>query len=300
MGNGAGPDAPRERCRGCGAEFKDLVCEFCGLASRKAEDPALERAALDEFHVLVRRCEPDAQAKLLREGFLPALEANLLEAAVLCLPYLAGDGIEPGGRSPAPGIDPGQALGSDTERQPATGHRQLSGADCGVSARRALVARGRLRDVRDARRRLHRRHLLGCFAPLGTVLQVDPRARSSDPSCSAAYARGMWAQRGSGEVHELVGYDPGAAALDPVAAVCQEDFVQITRIRAYQVALPLHEGSYKWSGGKSVSVFDSTIVAVETDAGIDGLGRGVPARAVLPARLRRGSARRHQRTRRRT
>ena len=28
--------------------------------------------------------------------------------------------------------------------------------------------------------------------------------------------------------------------------------MQITRIRAYRVDLPLHEGSYKWSGGKSV------------------------------------------------
>src|SRR5262245_52293461 len=30
--------APRERCRNCGAEFKDLVCEFCGLASPRADD----------------------------------------------------------------------------------------------------------------------------------------------------------------------------------------------------------------------------------------------------------------------
>ena len=89
-------DAPRERCRGCGAEFKDLVCEYCGLASRRAEDPALERGALDEFHLLVRRCEPDAQVKLLREGFLPAQEPNLLEAAVQCLPYLAKESVEPG------------------------------------------------------------------------------------------------------------------------------------------------------------------------------------------------------------
>jgi L-alanine-DL-glutamate epimerase-like enolase superfamily enzyme len=52
--------------------------------------------------------------------------------------------------------------------------------------------------------------------------------------------------------------------------------LKITRIRAYQVPLPLHEGSYKWSGGKSVSVFDSTIVEVETDAGITGWGEVCP------------------------
>ncbi|MCY3779166.1 MAG: mandelate racemase/muconate lactonizing enzyme family protein [Chloroflexi bacterium] len=52
--------------------------------------------------------------------------------------------------------------------------------------------------------------------------------------------------------------------------------MKITRISAYQVDLPLHEGSYKWSGGKSVEVFDSTIVQVDTDAGISGYGEVCP------------------------
>ncbi|HAY78334.1 MAG TPA: mandelate racemase, partial [Planctomycetaceae bacterium] len=52
--------------------------------------------------------------------------------------------------------------------------------------------------------------------------------------------------------------------------------MKITRIAAYHVALPLHEGSYKWSGGKSVDVFDSTIVRVETDAGVVGHGEVCP------------------------
>ena len=34
--------------------------------------------------------------------------------------------------------------------------------------------------------------------------------------------------------------------------------MRIRRIAAYRVELPLKEGSYNWSGGKSVSVFDST------------------------------------------
>ena len=60
--------------------------------------------------------------------------------------------------------------------------------------------------------------------------------------------------------------------------------MKITSIRAYQVDLPLHEGSYKWSGGKSVAVFDSTVVAVETDAGITGYGEVCPlGPAYLPA-----------------
>jgi cis-L-3-hydroxyproline dehydratase len=52
--------------------------------------------------------------------------------------------------------------------------------------------------------------------------------------------------------------------------------MKITRITAYRVLLPLYEGSYNWSGGKSVSVFDSTIVAVETDAGFRGHGEVCP------------------------
>ena len=60
--------------------------------------------------------------------------------------------------------------------------------------------------------------------------------------------------------------------------------MRITRISAWQVDLPLHEGSYKWSGGKSVAVFDSTVVAVETDAGITGFGEVCPlGPAYLPA-----------------
>ena len=60
--------------------------------------------------------------------------------------------------------------------------------------------------------------------------------------------------------------------------------MKITKISAYQVDLPLHEGSYKWSGGKSVDVFDSTVVAVETDEGITGYGEVCPlGPAYLPA-----------------
>jgi L-alanine-DL-glutamate epimerase-like enolase superfamily enzyme len=52
--------------------------------------------------------------------------------------------------------------------------------------------------------------------------------------------------------------------------------MKITCIRAYKVDLPLHEGSYKWSGGKSVTVFDSTVVEVQTDAGVTGYGEVCP------------------------
>src|SRR5271154_986400 len=52
--------------------------------------------------------------------------------------------------------------------------------------------------------------------------------------------------------------------------------MKITRIVVFKVALPLKEASYNWSGGKSVSTFDSTVVRVETDAGIAGYGESCP------------------------
>jgi cis-L-3-hydroxyproline dehydratase len=52
--------------------------------------------------------------------------------------------------------------------------------------------------------------------------------------------------------------------------------MRITRIAAYRVELPLHEGSYKWSGGKAVTVFDSTVVRVDTTAGVTGFGEVCP------------------------
>jgi L-alanine-DL-glutamate epimerase-like enolase superfamily enzyme len=60
--------------------------------------------------------------------------------------------------------------------------------------------------------------------------------------------------------------------------------MHITEIKTYRVALPLHEGSYKWSGGNSVSVFDSTVVEILTDAGVSGYGEVCPlGPAYLPA-----------------
>jgi L-alanine-DL-glutamate epimerase-like enolase superfamily enzyme len=52
--------------------------------------------------------------------------------------------------------------------------------------------------------------------------------------------------------------------------------LKIQRLRAYRADLPLHEGSYKWSGGKGVSVFDTTVVEVQTDTGMVGYGEVCP------------------------
>jgi L-alanine-DL-glutamate epimerase-like enolase superfamily enzyme len=51
---------------------------------------------------------------------------------------------------------------------------------------------------------------------------------------------------------------------------------KIKKIEIWQVDLPLKEGVYRWSGGKSVEVFDSTIVGVTTDTGLSGYGEVCP------------------------
>ena len=43
--------------------------------------------------------------------------------------------------------------------------------------------------------------------------------------------------------------------------------MKIVRILAYQLDLPLKEGSYSFSGGRSIRAYDSTVVRIETDAG---------------------------------
>jgi L-alanine-DL-glutamate epimerase-like enolase superfamily enzyme len=52
--------------------------------------------------------------------------------------------------------------------------------------------------------------------------------------------------------------------------------MKIRRISAYRVELPLREGSYRWSGGKAVTVFDSTIVQIDTEEGLSGFGEVCP------------------------
>jgi L-alanine-DL-glutamate epimerase-like enolase superfamily enzyme len=60
--------------------------------------------------------------------------------------------------------------------------------------------------------------------------------------------------------------------------------MKIRRVQAFQVDLPLYEGSYNWSGGKSVEVFDTTIVRIETDDGVVGHGEVCPlGPAYLPS-----------------
>ncbi len=60
--------------------------------------------------------------------------------------------------------------------------------------------------------------------------------------------------------------------------------MKVRRIAAYQVDLPLHEGSYAWAGGKSVQVFDNTVVRIDTDEGLVGHGEVCPlGPAYLPA-----------------
>jgi len=52
--------------------------------------------------------------------------------------------------------------------------------------------------------------------------------------------------------------------------------MKIAAIKVFQVDLLLAEDSYAWAGGKSVEVFDSTVVQLETDEGVDGFGEVCP------------------------
>jgi L-alanine-DL-glutamate epimerase-like enolase superfamily enzyme len=60
--------------------------------------------------------------------------------------------------------------------------------------------------------------------------------------------------------------------------------MKITAIKVWQVKLPLREGRYSWSNGNFVEVFDSTVIAIETDAGLTGHAECCPlGSAYLPA-----------------
>ena len=52
--------------------------------------------------------------------------------------------------------------------------------------------------------------------------------------------------------------------------------MKITSIAVYQADLPLVDGDYCWADGKSVSVYDSTVVIITTDTGLQGVGEVVP------------------------
>lgn len=60
--------------------------------------------------------------------------------------------------------------------------------------------------------------------------------------------------------------------------------MKITAIKIWKVGLPVKEGRYNWSNGNFVEVFDSTVVAVETDVGLVGYAECCPlGSAYLPA-----------------
>ena len=59
--------------------------------------------------------------------------------------------------------------------------------------------------------------------------------------------------------------------------------MKITRISIYQIDLPMKEGTYQWST-QSFAAFDSTVVIIETDEGLNGIGETCPlGPSYLPA-----------------
>jgi len=60
--------------------------------------------------------------------------------------------------------------------------------------------------------------------------------------------------------------------------------MKITALTVYQVDLPLREGRYAWSNGNYIDVFDSTVLEMETDAGVTGYAECCPlGSAYLPS-----------------
>jgi cis-L-3-hydroxyproline dehydratase len=75
-----------------------------------------------------------------------------------------------------------------------------------------------------------------------------------------------------------------AAEIDRAQVIGLGASVKITGIRAWKVGLPLREGRYSWSNGNFVELFDSTVVAVDTDSGITGYSECCPlGSSYLPA-----------------
>jgi L-alanine-DL-glutamate epimerase-like enolase superfamily enzyme len=65
--------------------------------------------------------------------------------------------------------------------------------------------------------------------------------------------------------------------------------MKITRIAVHRVDLPLREGAYRWAGGLEIRTFDSTIVRIETDAGLVGTGEVCPLGPVYLAAYAEGA-----------
>jgi len=61
--------------------------------------------------------------------------------------------------------------------------------------------------------------------------------------------------------------------------------------RSVPGGLPLHEGSYKWSGENQSRFFDTTVVAVHTDMGVTGYGEICPLGRPTCPRMPRAHAR---------
>ena len=48
--------------------------------------------------------------------------------------------------------------------------------------------------------------------------------------------------------------------------------MKIQNIKVYKINIPLKEGSYKWAHNNHVKEFDTSIVIIETDKNIIGVG----------------------------
>ena len=63
--------------------------------------------------------------------------------------------------------------------------------------------------------------------------------------------------------------------------------MKITNIKVYKIDIPLKEGVYKWAHNNKVQKFDTSIIVIETDSNVIGLGEvctlGLPNPPLRPA-----------------
>jgi hypothetical protein len=78
----------KANCDSCGAPAKGVICAHCGKPTAHLADAADENRALDEFHKLLQKLEPEEQRNWMTSGFIPDHKEVLIEAGIYCLPFL--------------------------------------------------------------------------------------------------------------------------------------------------------------------------------------------------------------------
>lgn len=77
-------------CLQCSAPLNGLVCEYCGSLANLHMNQDEEMQALTEYHNILLKLEekPEAEIKILSNGFIPSNPDVLIEAGVRMIPII--------------------------------------------------------------------------------------------------------------------------------------------------------------------------------------------------------------------